>query len=141
MAKNPATAEFVMAAQQGKLASSEEQPKPKISKAKCLEVFEEQQKKSLTHMRTLSTRTVDEQASIDAMDPNDQMLTMMVDQSKMHDEMFYQTGVENEVFEEALMWFVLNKDAEIQSRMQTYMKKMQDEMAPAREEAKAPATN
>ena len=64
-------------------------------------------------MRTLSNRTQAEQDEIKAMDPNDQLLTMMVDQSKMHDEMFYQTGVENEVFEEALMWFVLNKDPEI----------------------------
>ena len=29
-----------------------------------------------------------------------------------------------------LMWFVLNKDPEIQGRMQTYMKKMQNELAP-----------
>ena len=65
----------------------------------------------------------------------------------MHDEMFYQTGVENEVFEEALMWFVLNKDPEIQGRMQAYMKKMQDELAPEKtpekpsaQKAPAPAT-
>ena len=81
-------------------------------------------------MKTLSNRTPQEQEEVEKLDPNDQMLNMMVDQSKMHDEMFYQTGVENEVFEEALMWFVLNKDAEIQGRMQTYMKKMQDELAP-----------
>ena len=71
-------------------------------------------------MRTLTTRPRAEQDKIDAMEPNDQMLNMMVDQSKMHDEMFYKTGVENEVFEEALMWFVLNKDPEIHQRMQTY---------------------
>jgi hypothetical protein len=53
-------------------------------------------------MRTLTTRPRAEQDKIDAMEPNDQMLNMMVDQSKMHDEMFYKTGVENEVFEEAL---------------------------------------
>ena len=58
MSKNPATAEFVMAAQQGKLTQKEdEQPKPKISKQKTLQVFEEQQKKSLSHMKTLSSRT------------------------------------------------------------------------------------
>ena len=43
MAKNPATAEFVMAAQQGKLTqSTEDQPRPKITKEKTLQVFEEQ---------------------------------------------------------------------------------------------------
>ena len=56
------------------------------------------------------------------------MLQMMVDQAKMHDEMFYKTGVENEDFEESLMFFVLNKDPEIQKAMQDYMSKMQAEM-------------
>ncbi len=87
-------------------------------------------------MRTLTTRSRAERDKIDNMDANEQMLNMMVDQTKMHDEMFYATGVENEVFEEALMWFVMNKDPEIQERMQAYMSKMQSEMtAPRKTEA------
>lgn len=54
----------------------------------------------------------------------------------MHDEMYYLTGVENEVFEEALMWYVLKKDPEIQKKMGEYMQKMQAEMtAPRQQEA------
>ena len=40
------------------------------------------------------------------------MITMMVDQAKMHDEIFFKTGVENEDFEEAIQWFVM-KDPEV----------------------------
>lgn len=41
MAGNPTTAEFIMAAQQGKLDSKPEQPK--LTKQKTIEVFEKQQ--------------------------------------------------------------------------------------------------
>jgi len=46
----------------------------------------------------------------------------------MHDAMYYETQVENEEFESALLWYVLNKDPEIQKKMQEYMSKMQTEM-------------
>ena len=54
------------------------------------------------------------------------MLDMMVEQSKMHDKMFIKTGVENEEFEESLMYFVLNKDLDVQRAMSDYMMRMQD---------------
>ena len=53
---------------------------------------------------------------------------MMIDQYKMHDHMFYDTKVENEDFEESLMYFVLNKDPDIQKCMGDYMTKMQKEL-------------
>ena len=34
------------------------------------------------------------------------MVTMMVDQAKMHDEIFLKTGVENDDFEEAMQFYV-----------------------------------
>ena len=37
-------------------------------------------------------------------------------------------GVENDDFEEALMWYVMNKEPEILKLMQDYMNKMQAEM-------------
>lgn len=63
-------------------------------------------------------------------DQMEMMMSMMVDQAKMQDEMFFKTGVENEEFEEALMFF-MNKDQEVQRAMQVYMQKMQTEMAKA----------
>ena len=52
-------------------------------------------------------------------DPNAQMemmIAMMVDQAKMHDEIFFKTGVENDEFEEAIQWFV-TKDPEVSQAM------------------------
>lgn len=47
----------------------------------------------------------------------------------MHDDMYVDTkGVENDDFEEALMWYVMNKEPEILKLMQDYMNKMQAEM-------------
>ena len=125
MASNPSTAEFVMAAQQGKLNQQNESgsPQPKLTKKKTLEVFEKQQELSLEHMQKLGTKSGEETT-----DQNEMMLQMMVDQAKMHDQMFFKTGVENEDFEESLMYFVLNKDPDVQKCMQEYMTKMQAEM-------------
>ena len=44
--------------------------------------------------------------------------------------MFFKTGVENEEFEEALMYFV-NKDPDVQRAMHSYMTKMRAEMSKA----------
>ena len=53
-------------------------------------------------------------------DPNAQMLQMIIDQAKMHDQVYFKTGVENEEFENALMYFVLNQDEEVQAEMKKY---------------------
>ena len=39
-------------------------------------------------------------------DQMEMMVAMMVEQQKMQDEMFERTGVENEDFEESLLFFV-----------------------------------
>ena len=44
------------------------------------------------------------------------MVTVMVDQAKMQDEMFFKTGVENDEFEEALVYFV-QSDQEVARAM------------------------
>ena len=49
----------------------------------------------------------------------------------MHDQVYFKTGVENEEFENALMYFVLNQDPEVQAMMKRYMEKMQKELASA----------
>lgn len=55
------------------------------------------------------------------------MANMMVEQAKMQDEMFFKAGVENEEFEEALIFWV-QKDPEMQKKMQMYMMKMRNQM-------------
>ena len=53
------------------------------------------------------------------------MLDIMVEQAKIHDQIFHEHNVDNETFEESLMYFVLNKDPEIQKNMTEYVEKMQ----------------
>ena len=63
-------------------------------------------------MQKLQTRQTDTGG-----DQMEMMMSMMVDQAKMQDEMYFKTGVENEEFEEALM-FYMNKDPDVQKEMQ-----------------------
>ena len=125
LASNPQTAEFVMAAQQGKLHPKTGGEAPKLTKQKTLEVFETSQELTMKTMKSMQNKTPETGG-----DQMQMMMTMMVDQAKMQDEMFFKTGVENEEFEEALM-FYMNKDPEVQKAMQAYMVKMQAEMRKA----------
>ena len=60
-------------------------------------------------------------------DQMEMMVAMMVEQQKMQDEMFERTVVENEDFEESLLFFV-SKDPEVAQAMQKYMMKMRASM-------------
>ena len=100
-----------MAAQQGKL-HQQKVSEPKLTKKKTLEVFETSQDLTMKTMQKLQTRQTDTGG-----DQMEMMMNMMVDQAKMQDEMFFKTGVENEEFEEALM-FYMNKDPDVQRAMQ-----------------------
>ena len=114
MAADPKIAEFVMAAQLGKLNRTEEVQPPKLSRQKTIEVFKKQQELSLEHMRNISETS-----------QNKDMLDIMVEQAKIHDQIFHEHNVDNDTFEESLMYFVLNKDPEIQKNMTEYVEKMQ----------------
>ena len=62
-----------------------------------MEVFKITQKLSLDMMDMLKKL---EQSQGD---DQEKMLTFMIEQLKMHDEVFFSTGVENEEFEDSLM--------------------------------------
>lgn len=55
------------------------------------------------------------------------MTMMMVEQAKMQDELFKVNKVENEEFEENLLYFV-SKDPEVAKAMQMYMMRMRASM-------------
>ena len=114
-----------MAAQQGKLTPKTGGEAPKLTKQKTLEVFETSQELTMKTMKNMQNKTPETGG-----DQMQMMMSMMVDQAKMQDEMFFKTGVENEEFEEALM-FYMHKDPEVQKAMQNYMVKMQAEMRKA----------
>ena len=52
------------------------------------------------------------------------MVMMMVEQAKMTDEQFKNTGVEQHEFEDSLMYFC-QSDNEVKMAMQMYMMEMQ----------------
>ena len=112
-----------MAAQQGKLSGPKMGSAPKLSKAKTLTAFEVNQDLTMKQMERLKTQKAPE--------TNDQMammVQMMSEQAKMQDEMYFKTNLENEEFEEALMYYV-QKDPEVQKKMQDYMMKMRSQLA------------
>merc|ERR1719199_256696 len=60
-------------------------------------------------------------------DPMEMMITMMVQQAKMQDELYEETQVEHDVFEESLMFF-MTSDKDVQQEMQKYMMSMRSKM-------------
>ena len=114
-----------MAAQSGKLQQSQVKGEPKLTKQKTLEVFETSQELTMEAMKDMQKRQIPETG-----DQMQMMVTVMVDQAKMQDKMFFKTGIENEEFEEALVYFVQN-DPEVAKAMEKYMIKMRTEMQKA----------
>lgn len=60
-------------------------------------------------------------------DQMEMMVAMMVEQNKLQDELHERTGVENDEFEDSLLYFV-SKDPEVAQAMQRYMLKMRQTM-------------
>lgn len=60
-------------------------------------------------------------------DPMEMMIKMMVQQAKMQDDLYEDTKVEHDIFEESLMVF-MTTDKEVQGEMQQYMMKMRAKM-------------
>ncbi len=79
----------------------------------------------MENMRKMQTQKMPETG-----DQMEFMITMMVDQAKMHDEIFIKTGVENDDFEEAMQFYV-QKDPEVRMKMTQYMTQMRTEMGKA----------
>ena len=124
LAQNPQTAEFVMAAQNGKLSQHSASEPPKLTKAKTLQVFETSQELTVEAMKRIQATSLPGETGGDQAST---ALSMMVEQAKMQDEMFLKTGVENEEFEEALLYFV-SKDEDVKRAMSQYMTKIQEQM-------------
>lgn len=120
MASDPTRAEMVMAAQQGKYAPPDLKKKPTLSKQKTMEVLDVTQDASNEMVERL--KELENQPG----DQMEKMMTFMIEQMKMQDKIFLQTGVENEDFEDSLMYF-MRTDPDVQRKMQAYMMKMQME--------------
>ena len=93
LGNNPQIAELMSAAQAGKLARPTADG-PKLTKQQTIEAFQKSKELRIQALRDEFTPHAD---SHDA---------MLVDKAKMEDKMFFKTGIEDEEFEEALMFYM-----------------------------------
>ena len=101
LASNPQYAEFVMAAQQGKLQQPTASKQPSLTKQKTLEVLGFQEELTIKQMVSMKDKPMPEGG-----DQMEMMVAMMVEQNKLQDELYERTGVENDEFEDSLLHFV-----------------------------------
>jgi hypothetical protein len=125
LANDPQTAEYVMAAQQGKLKQQKPDmtKPPKLDKQSTLNYLKKSQTQAMEQMESMKSQPMMDQGG----DPMEMMIKMMVQQAKMQDELYEDTKVEHDIFEESLMVF-MTTDKEVQQEMQQYMMKMRAKM-------------
>lgn len=128
LSQDPQTAEFVMAAQQGKLSQPQANKQTTMSKQQTLKTLQTTQRVQLEQMR-------DVQAQMNQAPPTSQeeqmkmMVQMMVQQCKAQDKIYIETGeeFENEEFENALLYYCA-RDPEVAKKMQEYMQNLRGAM-------------
>lgn len=122
LASNEQTAQFVMAAQQGKLkepAAPGLQKKPTLTKNKMMDALKHHMEATMVQMMEMQKKQMNPQG-----DQMSMMVDMMVEQAKLADDMFLSHKVENDEFEDNLMHY-MSHDPQVQQSMRQYMMKMQ----------------
>lgn len=112
---NPQTQQILMQAQ---LSPAQQDGPPKITKEKTKEIFlysEEQKMDSMKQMMTKGGMSHD---------PMEQMFDMMVEQSKLSDDMYVKYGVDEDEFNAAMLHYNLMNDPEIQRTIMMNMQKL-----------------
>lgn len=129
-ANNQQFAEFVMAAQQGKLAQPDASVQPKLTKQDTLNHLEKTAEVQLEQMKDIKHKLPVEEPT-NQQEQMAMMTKMMTEQMKSQDKIFIDSGekIENEEFEAALMYYCA-KDREVSAAMQRYMMKMRNVMGP-----------
>jgi hypothetical protein len=113
---NPQASQILM---QASMMPSKDDAAPKLTKQKTKEIFLDQEGKKMEAMKKMFS-----QPRSQGGDPMEAMLEMMVEQAKMADEMFAQTGIEEEEFTTALIYHNVMNDPEIMRIQMENMKKM-----------------
>ena len=119
----PQTQEFVLAAQQGKLAK----PKAEMPKLSSQETLKHLKTTASMQEKQIQRQQEIMQSMPPGADEQTIMLTMMIEQHKMQDASFIETGVENDDFEASLLHYC-QTDREIAMETQKYMMKMRGQM-------------
>ena len=110
MAQNPAYAQMIMAAQQGKLPDDrkveEAKAKPKLEKSLTLRAFEVSKRLTMEAMQKQAKQGPPSRGG----DEMSMMIDMFVDQAKVEDALFIEQGVNNDELEEAIMYYIGSDD-------------------------------
>lgn len=112
---NPQTQQILMQAQM----SSQPGDKPKLTRQKTKELYLEQEEKKMESMKKMFSNP-----GMQQQDPMEGMITLMVEQAKMADEMFEKTQVEEEEFTIALIHHNIMQDPEIMRIQMENMRKL-----------------
>lgn len=108
-----------MAAQQGKLKQDKAPKKPTMGKDKMMTTLSDHMNATIKQMASMQSKGMDMQSA----DPMAAMLTMMVEQAKLADDLWDKHEVENDEFEDNLLHY-MSHDPEVQKSMHKYMAQM-----------------
>jgi hypothetical protein len=114
--RNPQTSQIIMQQQLMPTASNEP---PKISKQKAKEIFLYSEEKKMESMEAMMKSGKFNPMS--AGDPMEGMIEMVVEQSKLSDEIFFKFGVDDDEFNQAMVKHNLMHDPEIQRALMANM--------------------
>ena len=97
---------------------------PKITRQQTKELFYYSEERKMESMKKLMEDSKKKGMGRYS-DPMEQMFEMMIEQSKLADQMFFEKGIEEEDFNSAMMHYNLMNDPEIQRKMMESMQKLQ----------------
>lgn len=113
-----------MAAQQGKLEKKAAIKEPTLTKDKVQDYLDKSQRQATETMERMKS---DEHGFDPGADPMEMMVKMMTQQARMQDELYADTAIEHDDFEENLMYWMTN-DPAVAVKMQQYMLQMRSQM-------------
>lgn len=119
--RNPQTSQIIM---QGQLMPTTQDGPPKITREKAKEIFLYSEEKKMQSMEAMMKSGRFNQMGMGGGDPMEGMIEMVVEQSKLSDEIFEKYGVDDDEFNYAMMKHGLMQDPEIQRVLMSNMQKM-----------------
>ena len=105
------------------MPSTPEGQGPKLTKQQTKELFYYSEERKMESMKKIMAKGM-RNAMRQNQDPMEQMFEMMIEQSKLSDNMFFEKGVEEDDFNSAILHYGLLNDPEIQKKMMESMQKL-----------------
>jgi hypothetical protein len=110
-----------MQAQMG--GSSGNNSTPSISKAKAKQIFFDSEEKKFDSMKKMMSDPRNQRMETQE-DQMNAMMEMMVQQAILSDDMFERHGIEEEEFNQAILYYNLMQDPEVSRKMMESMQKL-----------------